>query len=262
MITSRIITFFLSCFVTLTLSATTTSPPSTTYQSIRALDENGQSIQLQHASKAALNHGNFVMAVKHVNNTIHIISIEQSFRHQRQRPLDLVHTITPNTFLVCSGVQADTRWLVETLRSMHKQMKLRYGSTGSDWALRLASLYRAVFWGIPDENMKWQHPRLINLERWGRPLGVQSIIIDDNNLFALEPSGVIISSSESNDGVVAIGKHSSEILHQWNLLPRDDREKDFSLVKSLKAACDGILLRGTTLSVLQLATNDSWQLQL
>lgn len=203
------------------------------------------------------------MAMKHANNTIHIVSIAQSQSYQRQRPLELIHTITPNTFVLCSGVQADARWLVETLRGMHKQMQLRYGSSGTGWAQRLASLYRAVFWGIPDEddkNSKWQHTRwLPQLERWGRPLGVQSIIIEGNQLYALEPSGgIVVPDAKEEKVAVAIGKHSRDILRQW----QSSRDTPGPLMGQLKGACEGILSRGTVLSIVQVGTNVSWQMRL
>lgn len=238
MIHINVFLLLLLCLITSTHSSPTNSRLSN-YESIRALDESGQSIQLQHASQAALQQGNLILAVKHDNSTIHLISIAQP---------SVLHTITPTTFLTCSGVQADARWLIETLRSMHQHMQLQYGSTGSHWAQRLAALYRAVFWGVSEENTKWQHVR--NIKQWGRPLGVSSILIEGTRLYALEPSGVIVSSNR-----LAIGKHSPEILRQW---PGNDD----TLADQLKAACHTILPRGTVLSIQQVGTNDSWQLQL
>lgn len=266
MIASRI-TILLLLYCLATLASTSTTSRSS-YESIRALDESGQSIQLQHAGQAATSQGNLVMAIKHENNTIHILSVvhQHKHHHQRHRPLDLVHTITPNAFVACSGVQADTRWLVETLRLQQKQIQLRYGSSSgsSNWAQRLASVYRAVFWGLPedDKNNKWQHARFLQLERrWGRPLGVHTIVLEGNQLSVVEPSGVILCDDDTNR-VVAIGKYSSEILRQWSSAQTNDSDEFVSFVDQLKVVCRDILPRGTVLVVVQPGTNDSWQMQL
>ncbi|GAX18445.1 hypothetical protein FisN_2Lh093 [Fistulifera solaris] len=251
--------FLLQCllllFASASASSSTTTAPSR-YESIRALDENGQSKQLQHANQAALQHGTLILAVKHTNETIHIISVTTTSPHRRQRPLAIVHTITPNTFLLCSGVQADARWLIDKLRELHQQMQVRYGSSGAGWAQRLSSLYRAVFWGIPDEINQWQHTRGLELERWGRPLGVQSIIIEHKQLCSLEPSGVI-KLPDPHQQLAAIGKHSADILLQWR-----SSSNSGSLVEQVRVACEGILPRGTVLSISQIGTDISWQMGL
>ena len=277
MILARVSFLLLQCLLLVlpTSSAAESSPTTkshSTYQSIRALDKDGQSVQLKHASQAASQQGTFILAVKHANNhTIHIISVASQPSYQRQRPLELVHRITPTTFLLCSGVQADARWLVETLRQMHKHMKLQYGSSGAKWAQRLASLYRAVFWGVPEEqgnhqkNNKWQHMQGLELKRWGRPLGVQSILIETNQLYALEPSGVIVEpdeDSEEENQIVAIGRYSQDILRQWRTSSSSTKAQESLLAEQLKVVCDGILPRGTVLSIVQLGTDTSWQMQL
>ncbi|GAX28088.1 hypothetical protein FisN_2Hh093 [Fistulifera solaris] len=249
--------FLLQCFLLLLALASASSSAATTpsrYESIRALDENGQSKQLQHAKQAALQHGTLILAVKHANETIHIVSVATTSPHRRQRPLAVVHTITPNTFLLCSGVQADARWLIDKLRQLHLQMQVRYGSSGAGWAQRLSSLYRAVFWGIPDDSNPWQHTRWLELERWGRPLGVQSILIEQKQLCAIEPSGGIM---EPDQPVVAIGRHSADILRQW----RSSSDSD-SLTEQVRVACEGISPRGTVLSIAQIGTDVSWQMTL
>jgi 20S proteasome alpha/beta subunit len=237
-------------------SSTTAANTPSRYESIRALDENGQSKQLQHANQAAMQHGTLILAIKHANETIHIISVTTTSPHRRQRPLALIHKITPNTFVLCSGVQADARWLIDKLRELHQQMQLRYGSSGEGWAQRLSSLYRAVFWGIPEETDKWQHTRWLDLERWGRPLGVQSIIIEQKQLCSLEPSGVI-KLPDPHQQLAAIGKHSTDILFQWRSSSNSD-----SLVEQVRVACEGILPRGTILSISQIGTDISWQMGL
>lgn len=212
-------------------TASSTSSSSSTireeiYQSIRSLDSSGVAVQLRHARAAADEQGRLLIGVV-LGEDVYILSPTMSNRsHRRVVTVSppLAHPITPpsgGTYVACSGIQADARWLIRQLREYSKAVWLRYNThtTSSDVAEVCGAIQRIVFWDYP-ETPQWQSlAGMLDLAKWGRPLGVRTIVISWSNdpsgrnvghLRVVEPSG-IIEECHPKVPLVCIGKHSSVI---------------------------------------------------
>lgn len=216
--------------------ATNASPKSSTYRSIQSLDNSGQVSQLKYAQSAADQQGRLVIVaeVKEDDDTaICVISpIEEKRKCQREIEIstnnlvDLISPVTatqqPFLAVVCSGIRADAQWLIAVLRQYAKSVKVRYDTVGQVVSLVAAvvAVKRAVVWGersVEGSHLNRRQELTKQIDGWGRPLGLRSIVIGCNELgkgktpgwgiHVVEPSGISWTANEC----VCIGKGSSEV---------------------------------------------------
>ena len=233
-----------------TASSSTASTSTTSYESVRALDRSGQAKQLKHAQAAADEQGRLILAIV-CNNSVYVISPAASSsssssttvknfqrrRHQRndrdsasRQQQRLVHRLAlwsplpmdeqqhyheHHNFIVCTGIQADARWLIHQLQLYSKQVHLKYNQVQPrNVAAATAALKRSLFWGLEEQEQQqssnddnddnggssssssssWQSSiqHVWGQQRtWGRPVGVRTLVISI--------SGSSNSSSSNNN---------------------------------------------------------------
>jgi len=190
---------------------------------VTALDQYGNSEQLQHAREAGLQHGTLVVAAR-AQEVVVVLSV-----HPRPQkgillssvPNNMVHRLTlphgndPMVGLVCSGVKADAMWLIRALRSFQTQKWERYNVILSPEKIQEAMaqvLLSFMGYSRPSEFLDsvgtvMGHENDENEVSWSRPLGVTSMILSSGSpILLVEPSGACQSYV-----AYAIGKYSEEV---------------------------------------------------
>jgi 20S proteasome alpha/beta subunit len=207
------------------LASVSSSSSSSTYESVRALDRSGQALQLKHAQAASDKQGRLLLAFVVDNKNVYIVSPEtrnHSYQSSQGWMTDRI-TAQGGTYICCSGVQGDARWLLQRLREYGKAVQLRYDSNGIDVAEAAAAINRAIFWAYEDKEA-WQNclqTVLQGQDRWGRPVGVRTLVISKSECWQLqivEPSGVIQTVDR---GFACLGKQSEEVQTKLEQLLRD-----------------------------------------
>lgn len=257
------------------------------YESPRSLDKYGNAVQLRHAQAACTHHGRLIVAVR-FRNDVWVLSPFLSDRDpplqsKRSQPLPLLFPVNPLVVpadvttaataasspgvvaLVCSGLQADARWLEERLCGGYaKPAWERYDSELSlvATAEAVARLKRS-FWnyeGSDDpDNPAWEplyEPEGMGLGEggssngnggnnngvgWARPLGVTSLVLEAapasssrgaGNILLVDPSGIVRHVANK---CVCIGQRGAEVqrvleekLRDWN----DDNDHDHASTHS------------------------------
>ena len=231
---------FLLLWLTLVAAAADSTSSTTTYESVRALDRSGQALQLKHAQAAADEQGRLIIACRCNNNNSVLIASPLPLHHHRRSPESLTHRIwarstdddNNNTYVTCTGVQADAAWLIRQLQTYGKIVTQKHHSataaSTAAVAQAAAALNRLLFWGYDNSDTTSSNSRAKNnnaaslwqssvqqawqgQERWGRPVGVRTLVIaprannnsnNNNNsdgfrLQIVEPSGVIVERDAS-----------------------------------------------------------------
>ncbi|EEC45226.1 predicted protein [Phaeodactylum tricornutum CCAP 1055/1] len=182
----------------LLVSASSISATSS-YQSVRDLDQYGNAVQLKHAQAAADTQGNLVVILDR-NSSHWVVSIDAAFgrrKNQRMAP-KLVHFLyTPQDnhyeAIICSGIQADASWLTRQLQMYIKNRWERYSQYHGTGTAQAIAQYKRAFWGYDVDDM-YQGPAYTATEdRWSRPLGIRTAVLSQFSprLQVVEPSGVV-----------------------------------------------------------------------
>jgi 20S proteasome alpha/beta subunit len=218
---------------TTAVQASSSSSSSTSYTSVRALDQFGNSIQLQHAGEAPRRYGRLVLSAASAN-TVVVVSLGSSSSSNKP----MVHSITmPNTdddskqpdnnrFLAmsCTGVKGDANWLIQKVQEQVANIWERYdhGSPRSDAMAYFISRLLGSFNGY-DLDREWQSSLQRQPEKWARPLGTQTMVLSTEapHILMIEPSGTVLSTKvdgESDLSFAAMGKDSDIVMeHFWRL---------------------------------------------
>ena len=173
----------------------TVASTSFDYIPVTALDKYGNSVQLEHATEAATRYGTSVIAAKGTNGVV-VISIRRSTPGV-STPLTLIESLSlhePCVGLVCTGVKADAKWLVSTVRNHRRRIWETYDLHN----LSKKSLQNVVaqalltFMGYNRDKELHDGLSVDSEETWARPLGVQTMIVShDGPVTLIEPSGSI-----------------------------------------------------------------------
>jgi len=196
--------------------STTNPPMMSDYESVRALDEYGNAVQIQHAQAAADQRGRLVLALRRPKNkknddraVVWILSpaAPKAAHHRisslsatQQRLLQPVSSPEPPTvlrsttlttsnnqqhsavYLCCTGVQADATWLLQAVRRYATGLAERYGSHQPRSVAYAVAHYQSQFWNNSNGDECWTTTLLAQGRQqqqpsWGRPLGVRSLVV-------------------------------------------------------------------------------------
>ncbi|CAB9522144.1 expressed unknown protein [Seminavis robusta] len=224
------------CQLPLVCASSSTETPSVV--SVRALDEFGNSEQIQNARKAASLHGRLVVAARDSsqNCTIVLSLLEDHsplkpssilLEDAYSRMLQLLHNDPEHKLaMVCSGLRGDANWLLERVRAYSHRVWTRYNVfLGSSGAAHAVSQYMQRFWGFP-EDAEWTPQLLLqewkgNQGSWSRPLGLVVMIVSSSlpYIFVVEPSGIIQQYS-----AFAMGKYSDSVLEKLPTVINNDND--------------------------------------
>ena len=195
------------------------SSPSSLYTPVTALDKYGNSIQLQNARQAAVRHGRLVVAARSLHDdAIVVVSVQTPKLGKLLQPnttkpgvLQKLWTEDAACYLACTGVKADATWLVHTMRQYSKRLWDRYdvGDISQERMTQALSQTLLEFMGY-NRAQEWNDGVKVGEDEtsWGRPLGLQTIVISPSSPIVLvEPSGVTQSLE-----YVAIGKESDAVM--------------------------------------------------
>jgi len=206
------------------------------YESVRALDQYGNAVQLKHAQAAADVQGRLVIAINRSEETW-IVSIPSVHKHQKQQRgiVHLLHHPQQSCqAIVCTGIQADAQWLVRQLQVYSSRLWDRYDQYGSESMAQAVAFLKRRFWGYNEkeayQGTAWSASQ--NDDQWARPIGVRTMVVSSRppRLQLVEPSGIL----RRFDTVCCMGKYSQEV--QVKLMDRltsqtEDTLDDESLQK-------------------------------
>lgn len=242
----------LSILTVSTLSSSSTSSSSSYYSSIKALDKYGNSIQLSHAREASQQHGTLVLVGIANEGNIVCVSVSlppkigtmmmmkmspssESQQQQQQKrmmhPISKSNTGSGTVMMICTGIKADIRWLVQTMREYQARTWERYDAPSSSSTANLKRVTWALSQVLLDfmgyaRNREWMDgvgPVLMSTTKndrssssWSRPLGVQTLVVSYQTpyLTLLDPSGVVMADYNA----YALGRDSPVCLDELELL--------------------------------------------
>ena len=216
-------------------SADTTS---SSYTSVRALDEYGHSVQLKHAGEAAQRHGRLVVAGQSAANetvvvsfgqkpVVHLVSLTTCASFQQPKEVTNNNKMEANEFdtvaLCCTGIKGDANWLIDRVQEHTTNVWNRYNHhMDSPAVAHLVSRLLGSFQG-EDTDIEWQPGVRRDKSDWARPLGIQTLVLSQQSpILRIEPSGRVLTLTNSIRGssnarrnmwgVSAIGKDSHIIV--------------------------------------------------
>jgi 20S proteasome alpha/beta subunit len=203
------------------VTASSSGSPSS-YTSVRALDQFGNSVQLKHAREAADRHGRLVVAAAGNDNTVVVVSLGN-------RPM--VHSITLPTrdnndeddshhlALCCTGVKGDANWLIAQVQEHVARIWERYNH--HPYSPAIAHLVARLLgsFGGEDVDQEWQSSIRRESVEWARPFGIQTMILSTQDPFILmvEPSGRVLATTtkrkkdKKTSSWCAMGKESDVV---------------------------------------------------
>jgi 20S proteasome alpha/beta subunit len=219
------------------LATASAATAASSYESVRALDEYGNAVQLQHARAAA---SRLVLAIQRSSDTVWVVYYPTTIAPHIRRsdsntpistadtadthslttssstsPLQFTHA-SSRTALAFSGVHADARWLLEQLQRHQAEAWERYNhvigsnnnSSKSDDTTAIAqsvARLKRTFWNLEP---KWHGPAWSAPQRpWSRPMGVCTLVLSNKQIQTVEPSGIV--SRERTFG--CIGRKSDQL---------------------------------------------------
>lgn len=217
--------FLVCCLQLLThpaVASSTTGMSMSPYESVRALDEFGNAKQLEYATKAAQERSSLVLILENpAEQEIWIVSVPQRGRSPHHRTsTPLVHQLSMpswgtkapgSTFLVCTGLQGDARWLLHHLRRYTNLLWEHSAQATPPHPVALAqavSDLMRLFWNHPP-NIAIASPYLRSVVEaarqdtaWARPLGLQVAILscaenEPLRVYQIDPLGNIVEATEA-----------------------------------------------------------------
>jgi 20S proteasome alpha/beta subunit len=185
-----------------TASSSSSGNPSS-YTSVRALDQFGNSVQLKHAREAADRHGRLVVAAAAGNdNTVVVVSLgNRPMVHSISLPTqdnnDDATTSHHHLALCCTGVKGDANWLVAQVQEHAAQIWERYNH--HPYSPAIAHLVARLLgsFGGEDVDQEWQSSIRRESVEWARPFGIQTMILStqDPCILMVEPSGRVLATT-------------------------------------------------------------------
>ena len=173
-------------------AASTTNSP---YTSVASLDKYGNSVQLSHAREAVARHGTLVVAAAFRDGIVAASIYKPKLGIVDVKPV-LIHALslyTPPLGIVVSGLKADARWLVETLRDYQRRNWESYDLENLSIRQSQHALSHALLTFMGYDRDKELHDGLVvdPEQSWARPLGVSCMVVTvDSSILVIEPSGV------------------------------------------------------------------------
>ncbi|KAH0572915.1 20S proteasome alpha subunit 4 [Spironucleus salmonicida] len=148
----------------------------------------GHLLQVQYAHRAAQN-GSLVIALSGASSTI--VIVEQKLAARLQQKQDKIVQVSDLVYAVFSGLTADSRILVQQCRifAASHALRLAKAATAADVAQKLGELAQS-------------HTQIGGK----RPFGACGIVFDAQQIFTVDPSGVVQGWK-----AVAIGGNASKI---------------------------------------------------
>jgi 20S proteasome alpha/beta subunit len=214
---------------------TATAAASSSYTAITALDKYGNSIQLQHAQQAAKMHGTPMVAAMAVDGIV-VVSLALGTRRlgiittdnsNVMQSLSLYNNNNPNNnnnnnnnlAMICTGVKADAKWLIQNVREYQKRQWETYDlpTMNMHKCQEAISQLLLQFMGYSREK-EFNDGMVIDTDSdassssWSRPMGVQTLLLSSSsqshkqNICLMDPSGTVIDCTAQ-----AIGRHSADI---------------------------------------------------
>jgi 20S proteasome alpha/beta subunit len=197
---------------------------SSSYSSVRALDEFGNSKQLQYAQEAATRHGRLVVAGQSSSSssTTVVVSIGQrpivqrltlptKYGNEGDNENDIEDDCVA---MCCTGIKGDATWLTQQMRIYSKNVWERYDTNLSAMtAAQVIGRFMGRFQKYNEEE-EWQPSVARQKGEWSRPMGIQVLVLSTNYpILRVDPSGRVVNtrlSSASPSGAapsfVAMGK--------------------------------------------------------
>jgi 20S proteasome alpha/beta subunit len=194
------------------------------YTSVTALDKYGNSVQIQHARAAASKHGRLVVAaVSSEDGMIVVVSVHQKKQGivQDENSKRMAHRLLglgSSSFMVCTGVKADSSWLVRAIRDYAKRVWDRFDVDEISQERYSLAISQALLEFMGYDRDQEQHDGVGKVvgssgdqdrrSSWARPLGVQVILATPSAtaLTVLEPSGIPFQTP-----AFAMGKGSESV---------------------------------------------------
>jgi 20S proteasome alpha/beta subunit len=236
--------------------ASASSSEISPYRSARALDQYGNSEQIQNAKKAATLYGTLVVAAfDTANNRTIVLSLRDrshstSFIASNDSPcmVQLIHknpsfiiSSSHHVAMICTGIKGDANWLVERVRAYSHRVWTRYNTfLDSSGAAYAVAQYMQRFWGYEDEDEEWAPSLLLeemkrqdNPHIWTRPLGLVIMILSSQLpfIYVVEPSGIIQQYS-----AFAMGKYSNNVLEKLSqVINEEEGDLQGRLVKLIQS---------------------------
>lgn len=226
-----------ACLSSLLVAASSPNPSS--YASVRALDQFGNSVQLKHAREAARRHGSLVVAASGgKDNNVVVVSLGN-------RPM--LHSITLPTLedddsscslaLCCTGVKGDANWLVHEVHLQVAKIWERYNHHPSSPAIAHLVARLLGSFGGEDVDQEWQSSIPRESADWARPLGIQTMIAStkEPSILMLEPSGSVLQTKSKKNGIswCTMGKDSDSFQEKLDRLELDESEGSDALQDKL-----------------------------
>jgi len=184
------------------------------YAPVSALNEYGNLKQLQNAQEAATQHGMPIVAATAKDGVVVVASLSTRKEAGIIAEPTLLHRISlkesQSIGVACSGVKADSKWLIQTIRDYQKKNWERYGLENLSTKRLQYVISHALLNCMDYDRKKELHDGLLDLsneDRWSRPLGVSVLVVSfANPITIVQPSGI----SEQYHAY-AIGKYSKEM---------------------------------------------------
>jgi 20S proteasome alpha/beta subunit len=228
------LSLFLLLMLTLGYSlALASTPEISPYRSAQALDQYGNSEQIQYAKKAATLHGTLVVAAYDpANNRTIVLSLRDKTHSNFVATIDslsmlqvihknpsFIRSSSQHVAVVCTGIKGDATWLVERVRAYSHRVWTRYNTfLDASGAAHAVAQYMLRFWGYEDEGEEWAPSLLLdemkrqdNQHIWSRPLGLVVMILSSKlpYIYVVEPSGITQQYK-----AFAMGKYSNDVLEK------------------------------------------------
>jgi 20S proteasome alpha/beta subunit len=205
------------------------------YTSVTALDKYGNSVQLQHAHEAAARHGMPVVAATFLGGVV-VTSIHKSRPGVSSQPT-LIQTLslqTPFVGVVCTGLKADAKWLVSTIRECRKRNWETYDISNISRRRSQEVIAQALLAFMGYDHDKELHDGLVvdSEDSWARPLGIQTMLVSADGPIML----VHASGAAQHFHAQAIGKHSREINAKL-----EERYKTYLTMREVQEMLIGIM---------------------
>jgi len=191
------------------------------YVSVRALDQFGNSVQLQHAREAAERHGRLVVAAS-ADAAVVIVSVGNKPAVQSVTLPKLPGVADSGQVLAvcCTGIKGDAMWLVQQVQQYVTMVWERYNHhpPAPEAMAHFISRLLGSFQGDPEG--EWTSSLERESHDWARPLGLQTMILSsaEPHILSMEPSGSVRSATPLPDNApisfCAMGKDSTWVEEQ------------------------------------------------
>ena len=204
---------FASLFVLLRYSVIASSTGIVTqYEAANALNQYGETVQIQNAQAVVHQYGRLVVAIRINHEKVWIVSPYcpvPPYERTHPAPRRLLEPVTSHSYLVCTGMQPDAAWLLHELQDYGKTILREINGVVVDPAI-VASVYRQ-FLGY-DTNRVWTGIGIGGAQddeessRLGRPLGVCSLLVSRRDCAGVGTKGVTVDQVDLSGYIRRLGE--------------------------------------------------------